>query len=96
MLSKGVLAALLAFGLAACASEGPPRRFERGGGDGPPGEGRRGINLFISPAGEPFRAGPTEPYPVAAWFAGADKNGDGRVSADEWAQRDRSETPPPE
>ncbi|MFN3572290.1 MAG: hypothetical protein ACK4TR_02095 [Phenylobacterium sp.] len=36
--------------------------------DGPPGGGR----LFISPAGEPFRQGDGR----AAWFAGADRDGD--------------------
>ncbi len=28
--------------------------------------------LFISPMGEPFRATDAEPYPSAAWFAGAE------------------------
>jgi hypothetical protein len=36
-------------------------------------------SLFISPAGEPFRAGPGQPYPSAAWFARADANHDGRL-----------------
>ena len=40
--------------------------------------------LFISPAGQPFRSAPGEPYPVARWFAGADKNGDGRVDRAEF------------
>jgi hypothetical protein len=40
---------------------------------------RQAPSLFISPSGEPFRAGPGEPYPVAKWFAGADKKGDGRL-----------------
>lgn len=35
--------------------------------------------LFISPMGEPFRAGPDDAYPVAVWFAHADANGDGRL-----------------
>jgi hypothetical protein len=42
--------------------------------------GRRPANVFISPAGEPFRAPPEEPYPVAAWFARADADHDGAIS----------------
>ena len=30
--------------------------------------------LFIAPMGEPFRAGPNDPYPSALWFARADTN----------------------
>ena len=41
--------------------------------------------LFISPAGEPFRAGPAEPYPVATWFGGADRDGDGKLTSTEFA-----------
>ncbi len=37
-------------------------------------------NLFISPAGEPFRAAPDEAYPSAVWFARADANHDSRLS----------------
>jgi hypothetical protein len=40
--------------------------------------------LFISPAGEPFRAQPGEAYPLAKWFAGADANHDGALSATEF------------
>jgi hypothetical protein len=36
--------------------------------------------IFIAPSGEPFRAGPGAPYPVAAWFAGADADGDGQLT----------------
>jgi hypothetical protein len=35
--------------------------------------------LFISPTGQPFRAAPGAPYPVAAWFAQVDKRGEGRI-----------------
>jgi hypothetical protein len=38
---------------------------------------------FLSPMGEPFRAGAGQPYPSAAWFAGADRNGDGALDAAE-------------
>jgi hypothetical protein len=40
-------------------------------------------NLFISPCGEPFRAGRTEPYPIVKWFQGADANHDGKLDIDE-------------
>ncbi len=36
-------------------------------------------NLFISPAGKPFRAPKGAPYPVVDWFKQADKNGDGKL-----------------
>ncbi|MDR3509896.1 MAG: EF-hand domain-containing protein, partial [Caulobacteraceae bacterium] len=66
--------------LGACAAEGPPDGpgFERGHGHGGPPPAR--ASLFISPACEPFRAGPGEPYPSAAWFAQADANHDGRLT----------------
>ena len=41
--------------------------------------------VFISPSGEPFRAAPGEPYPVAGWFARADANRDGTLTAEEFA-----------
>ncbi len=41
-------------------------------------------NLFISPAGQPFRAKPDAPYPVADWFHAADKDGDGRLDRAEF------------
>ncbi|WP_269713571.1 hypothetical protein [Caulobacter sp. NIBR2454] len=41
--------------------------------------------VFISPAGEPFRAAPTAPYPVAAWFARADASHDGKLDRQEFA-----------
>ncbi|WP_294390865.1 EF-hand domain-containing protein [uncultured Sphingomonas sp.] len=34
---------------------------------------------FVSPMGEPFRAAPGQPYPAAAWFAAADRDGDGAI-----------------
>jgi hypothetical protein len=33
--------------------------------------------IFLSPMGEPFRGEAGQPYPSAAWFAGADKDRDG-------------------
>ncbi|HEY5412511.1 MAG TPA: hypothetical protein VIJ94_17465 [Caulobacteraceae bacterium] len=40
--------------------------------------------LFVSPMGEPFRATDAQPYPSAAWFAGADANHDGVISREEF------------
>lgn len=83
----GVVGAALL--LASCASDEP--RGQRGGlradggESGGPGPGFRGRpSLFISPAGEPFRAGPGQPYPVAAWFSRADADGDGKLTRDEF------------
>jgi len=38
-----------------------------------------GLNVFISPCGQPFRAAKGAPYPVVAWFKQADANGDGKI-----------------
>ena len=40
--------------------------------------------LFIAPSGEPFRGKAGEPYPVATWFARADKDGDGKLTRAEF------------
>jgi hypothetical protein len=40
--------------------------------------------LFISPAGEPFRAQPGETYPLPKWFAGADADHDGALTPTEF------------
>ena len=94
MTSRVLAAALLALSVTACGHappggpDGPGER--RGRGFGPPsGEGGRGDHrqrpqLFISPAGEPFRAPAGAPYPVAAWLSGADADHDGAVSRDEF------------
>lgn len=58
---------------------GPPPRE-----DGDRGPGRARQQLFISPAGEPFRAPADAPYPVAAWFSAADASHDGALSRDEF------------
>ena len=50
----------------------------------PPGLGAEGAQLFISPCGEPFRAGADAPYPVAVWFAAADLNHDGQITRTEF------------
>jgi hypothetical protein len=49
-----------------------------------PGQRPQRPSLFISPAGQPFRAGAGEPYPVGRWFAQADRNGDGRIDRSEF------------
>ena len=62
-----------------------------------PGEGARlppcqpkKDQLFLSPMGEPFRAGPNDPYPSALWFAQADADHDGKLSrAEMLADADR-------
>lgn len=41
--------------------------------------------LYISPMGEPFRAAVGLPYPSAAWFGRADRDGDGRLTPAEFA-----------
>lgn len=40
--------------------------------------------LFVSPFGEPFRSQPGEPYPVAAWFEGADADHDAKLTREEF------------
>lgn len=40
--------------------------------------------LFISPCGEPYRAGPDEPYPMVVWFKQADLNHDGAIDKAEF------------
>lgn len=79
-------AALLALGLllAGCASDGDER--PRGPPPGPAGAGARTrLNVFISPSGEPFRAGPEEPYAAAAWFRLVDRDKDGRITPAEFS-----------
>ncbi|CAN5358184.1 EF-hand domain protein [soil metagenome] len=84
--SIGLVTALL------CACAGSPHPDDRSApgmnGDGRPGGGGRLV--FISPAGEPFRAAHDAPYPVAAWFAGADTDHDGKLTRAEFlADADR-------
>lgn len=51
---------------------------EAGGDDGPP------PNVFLDPAGRPWRAAEDAPYPVAAWFAQVDTDGNGSVNFTEF------------
>jgi len=82
------LALLIALTAAAagCASEQPHRRHGHWQGGEHREGGARGPGLFISPAGQPFRAGPGDPYPVAAWFAAADTDHDGRLTRSEFRE----------
>jgi len=73
--------ALLATACAGGPRGGPPPGFGDDEPDGPP---RPRVQLFISPAGQPFRAPPGQPYPVAAWFAAADADHDGRLTRAEF------------
>jgi hypothetical protein len=42
------------------------------------------VNIFISPAGKPFRAPKDKPYPVVDWFAEADADHDGKLTKAEF------------
>ena len=69
---------LLCAALGACASDG-------GEGHSPDGRPQHPLpNVFISPAGQPFRAARDAPYAVAVWFALADANHDARLSRSEF------------
>ncbi|NBB64433.1 hypothetical protein GVN18_34815, partial [Pseudomonas sp. ODNR1LW] len=71
--------------VSACAA-GPGGRGPHGpegGADGAPPPQRS--EIFVSPYGELFVSEPGEPYPVAAWFADADADSDGRLTAEEFA-----------
>lgn len=80
------LVAAGALTLTACASGPPPGDHDRGPGPGPQPEGPAAprLQVFISPAGEPFRAESQAPYPVAAWFSGADADHDGALTRAEF------------
>ena len=82
--------------LAGCASDLPSRRGPDGSGDAALRRSDGGADagsahgrgqLFISPMGEPFRASQHAGAAQALWFAGADRDGDGRITEPEF-QRD--------
>lgn len=66
--------------LSACA--GGPAGHPGGPDGGPPPQRSE---VFVSPYGELFVSQPGEAYPVAAWFADADADSDGRLTAEEFA-----------
>ncbi|MDB5676545.1 MAG: EF-hand protein [Sphingomonas bacterium] len=83
---------LLLIPAAAIAQDAPPRLMGNGappavlsGGLPPLPQAPRAVigRLFISPAGEPFRAPVDATYPLATWFAGADHNHDGKIDLTE-------------
>jgi hypothetical protein len=88
----GVRTAIAVVGLAllcaACAGGGGGRRFQGPGATDDEGEGdgprQPRTQLFISPSGQPFRAPAGQPYPVAAWFAQADRDHDGKLTREEF------------
>ncbi|MEI6418878.1 MAG: EF-hand domain-containing protein [Sphingomonadales bacterium] len=49
-----------------------------------PASAQMGRQMFVSPAGEPFRAPADAPYPVADWFAQADADHDGKLTRSEF------------
>lgn len=55
-----------------------------GGFGGPGGPQGPRPGLFVSPFGELFFSEPGDPWPVAAWFSGADIDNDGRVTLEEF------------
>ena len=73
-----MLAALMALLAAQALPDAPPSP--------PPAEpARSGVQqIFIAPSGESFRAPASEPYPVAAWFARADADHDGKLTESEF------------
>jgi hypothetical protein len=92
MIARLALALLLLAATPALAQATPPEGPPPAGaqpaegptaGEGPEGH-RRPMQIFISPAGEPFRAPFGEPYPVATWFNRADTDHDGVLTQEEF------------
>jgi len=74
--SAGLLAgAALAQPTSPPTSPSPPRAAPPAGGY---------TQLFMSPCGEPWRAGKTDPYPSALWFTATDTNHDGAIDKAEF------------
>lgn len=80
MRASGMAMAALAMAgwTAAAAAQGAPPPGAR-----PAGRGVVRNGTFISPMGEPFRAGSGGAAPDLAWFAGADRDHDGRLTLTE-------------
>ncbi|MBS0334094.1 MAG: EF-hand domain-containing protein [Proteobacteria bacterium] len=79
---KAVTIALAAAGLTAALAIGRTLAQDRPAPGGPEAAGF--TQLFISPAGEPYRAKRGEPYPVVVWFKQADTNHDGAITKEEF------------
>lgn len=86
MLARTVCLLLLFAATPALAQDpGEPISIPGGGPvEPPPPPGPPPLQVFISPAGEPFRAEPGAPYPVAAWFSRADADHDGQLTRAEF------------
>jgi hypothetical protein len=81
--SRLLIIASLAITTAACSTTGDGGGARLGGGGDNRGD-RAVPNLFISPAGRPYRAEHGLPYPVAEWFAAADADHDGHLTRAEF------------
>ena len=77
-----VLAAGAALAQAAPPPASPPPAAPPPARAAPPAGGY--TQLFMSPCGEPWRAGKTDPYPSALWFAATDTNHDGAIDKAEF------------
>ncbi len=60
----------------------PPTQSAMAQGDRPHRGPRQ--QVFVAPSGEPFRAAPDAPYPVADWFARANTAHDGKLTEAEF------------
>jgi hypothetical protein len=74
------LAGLAGLALAGGAPAQPPSPPPAGAAPGPAAQAQR----FIAPSGQLFMAPPGAPHPVMLWFAGADADGDGRLTQAEF------------
>lgn len=73
-------------GAAPDAAAGAPAGGPAGPGEAEgPRPATRMAQVFISPSGEPFHAAWGQPYPAADWFARADADHDGAITAAEFA-----------
>jgi len=77
-------AAAVSPALTACADDPTPEREGPRGGDHPEGGHMARLpNVFLSPAGKPYRARLGEPYPVTEWFAEANTSHDGKLTREQ-------------
>ena len=75
-LAPAVLAALMVLPTLSQARPGPAER--------PQTTPLEDVQLFISPAGKPFRSASGQPYPVVSWFKEADADHDGKLDKAEF------------